>query len=84
MGLITSLIVGGIAGWLTGLLQRGRGYGLIGNIIVGIIGSIVGGWLGGLLFNRDFITGFNPGTILFSVIGAVVVTFVWGLITGRK
>ena len=84
MGLITSLIVGGIAGWLTGLLQRGKGYGLIGNIIVGVIGAAVGGWLGGLLFSQNFITGFNLETIIASIVGAVIVTFIWGQITGRR
>ena len=84
MGILASLIVGGLAGWLTGLLQRGKGYGVIGNIVVGLIGALVGGWLGGLLFNRDFITGFNLETILTSIVGAVIVTFVWGLITGRR
>jgi len=84
MGLITSLIVGGIAGWLTGLLQRGKGYGLVGNIVVGLIGAAVGGFLGSLLFAHNFITGFNLSTILFAIIGAVVVTYVWGAITGRR
>ena len=84
MGLFTSLIVGGIAGWLTGLLQRGKGYGLIGNIIVGVIGSAVGRWLGELLFRENFITGFNIETIVTAIVGAVIVTFVWGQITGRR
>ncbi len=39
-------IIGGIvAGWLTGLVMRGRGYGLIGDLILGIVGGSVGGWL---------------------------------------
>ncbi len=84
MGILVTLVVGAVAGWLTGLLQRGQGYGLIGNIVVGIIGALVGGFLGGLLFSRDFITGFNLETIITAVLGAVIVTFVWGLITGRK
>lgn len=85
MGLIASIVVGGIAGWLTGLLQRGKGYGIIGNIIVGVIGAVVGGWLASLILSGgDYITGFNLTTIIVSVLGAIVVTFVWGLITGRK
>ena len=40
MGIIAALIIGGIAGWLAGLIVRGAGFGLIGNIVIGIIGLI--------------------------------------------
>jgi uncharacterized membrane protein YeaQ/YmgE (transglycosylase-associated protein family) len=43
--LIIWLIVGAIAGWLAGMLVKGGGYGLIGDIIVGIIGGFIAGWL---------------------------------------
>lgn len=42
------LLVGALAGWLAGLVVRGGGFGLVGNIIVGIIGAILGGWLFGV------------------------------------
>jgi uncharacterized membrane protein YeaQ/YmgE (transglycosylase-associated protein family) len=43
-------IVGGIvAGWLTGLVMAGRGYGILGDLIIGLLGGVVGGWLFGLL-----------------------------------
>ena len=45
MGIIAALIIGAIAGWLAGLIVRGAGFGLIGNIVVGIIGALVAGWL---------------------------------------
>ncbi len=44
MGWILYIIVGGFAGWLTGKLFRGEGFGFFTNIIVGIIGGIIGGW----------------------------------------
>ncbi len=44
-GLIIFLVTGAVAGWLAGILVKGRGFGLIGNIVVGIIGSIIGGGL---------------------------------------
>ena len=44
-GLIIWLIVGAIAGWLAGLIVKGYGFGLIGNIVVGIIGAVIAGWL---------------------------------------
>ena len=37
--------IGGIAGWLAGLVLKGSGYGLAGDIIIGILGGFIGGWL---------------------------------------
>ena len=45
MGIIAALIIGGIAGWLAGLIVRGAGFGLIGNIVIGIIGALLATWL---------------------------------------
>jgi uncharacterized membrane protein YeaQ/YmgE (transglycosylase-associated protein family) len=39
--IIIWLIIGGVAGWLAGLLVKGYGFGLVGNIVVGIIGAIL-------------------------------------------
>jgi len=39
------IVVGIIAGWLTGLVVKGRGYGLIGDLVVGLLGGLIGGWL---------------------------------------
>jgi uncharacterized membrane protein YeaQ/YmgE (transglycosylase-associated protein family) len=67
------LIVGLVAGWLAGVLVKGGGFGLVGNLIVGVIGAILGGWLftvigasggGGLL-----------GSIIVATVGAVVLLF---------
>ena len=44
-GLIIFLVIGAIAGWLAGLIVRGFGFGLLGNIVVGIIGAFLAGWL---------------------------------------
>jgi len=43
--LIIWLIVGAIAGWLSGIIVKGGGFGLLGDIVVGILGAFVGGWL---------------------------------------
>ena len=43
--LIVWLIVGAVAGWLAGLIVKGYGFGLIGNIVVGIVGAFIAGWL---------------------------------------
>ena len=45
MGIIAALVIGAIAGWLAGLIVRGAGFGLIGNMVVGIIGALVASWL---------------------------------------
>ncbi|MBL8531434.1 MAG: GlsB/YeaQ/YmgE family stress response membrane protein [Hyphomonadaceae bacterium] len=46
--LIIWILVGAVAGWLAGLVIRGFGFGLIGNIVIGILGAILGGWLFGM------------------------------------
>jgi uncharacterized membrane protein YeaQ/YmgE (transglycosylase-associated protein family) len=72
--LIIWIIVGAVAGWLAGLVVRGFGFGLVGNIIVGILGAILGGWLFGAL---GF--AFLPGiinTIITAFIGAVVLLLI--------
>lgn len=73
------LVIGAVAGWLAGQLMRGRGLGLVGNIVVGIIGAFVGGWLlGGVL--GISIGGGLVGAILNATVGAVVVLAVIGAI----
>jgi uncharacterized membrane protein YeaQ/YmgE (transglycosylase-associated protein family) len=77
LGILTWLIVGVIAGWLAGKVTKGRGFGLIGNMVIGIIGALVGGWLAGALFNiSNPISGFNFTTIIVAFLGAVVVLYV--------
>jgi len=44
-GVIVWLLIGCVAGWLAGLVVKGGGFGLIGNVVVGVLGSLVGGWL---------------------------------------
>ena len=48
-GLIAWIVIGVVAGWLAGVLVKGGGFGLIGDIVVGIIGAFIGGWLAGVL-----------------------------------
>ena len=70
MSFIVFLIVGGIAGWLAGIIVRGRGLGLIGNIIVGIVGAVIAGWLlpkVGLVIGGGIVA-----SIINALIGAVI------------
>jgi uncharacterized membrane protein YeaQ/YmgE (transglycosylase-associated protein family) len=77
MDLIIFLVIGALAGWLAGVIMKGGGFGVIGDIIVGILGSFVGGWLlpkVGLSIGGDF------GGFITAVIGAVILLFVVRLI----
>jgi len=78
MGFIVWLIVGGIAGWLAGLVVRGYGFGIIGNIIVGIVGAFIAGWL--LPRLNIVIGGGTLGEIINAVIGAIILLLIIGLI----
>ena len=82
--IIIILVLGALAGWLAGMVFRGRGLGLIGNIVVGIIGGFVGNWLLPKL-------GVNIDTekawldyVLTASIGAVVLLAVINIIFGRN
>jgi uncharacterized membrane protein YeaQ/YmgE (transglycosylase-associated protein family) len=76
--IIIWLIVGAIAGWLAGLIVKGVGFGLVGNIVVGIIGAVVAGWL--LPRLGILIGGGILGSIINAIIGAVIVLFIVGLV----
>ncbi|MCC6725930.1 MAG: GlsB/YeaQ/YmgE family stress response membrane protein [Saprospiraceae bacterium] len=82
MDLIYTLIIGAASGWLAGLLFKGGGFGLLGNIIIGIVGSFIGFWL----FDKlDISLGTGlVSTILTSAAGAIVLLFVAGLFRGNK
>jgi uncharacterized membrane protein YeaQ/YmgE (transglycosylase-associated protein family) len=78
MGIIIWLIVGAIAGWLAGMVVKGGGFGLIGDIIVGIIGALIAGWLLprlGIFIGGDFI-----GDIINAFIGAVILLIILRLL----
>jgi uncharacterized membrane protein YeaQ/YmgE (transglycosylase-associated protein family) len=65
-GFLVWLLIGAVAGWLAGVIVKGYGFGLFGNILVGIVGAFVGGWIFGAV-------GLSSGSgILGSVIGATV------------
>ncbi len=76
------IIVGLIAGFITGKLMKGSGFGVIGDILVGIVGAVVGGFImrslgysgqGGLLY-----------TVLVAIVGAVLLTLLLRLVTGNR
>jgi uncharacterized membrane protein YeaQ/YmgE (transglycosylase-associated protein family) len=80
MAVLWWIIVGLIAGWATGKIMRGSGYGVLMDIIIGIIGAIVGGWImRGLGFAGQ---GGMIYTILVAIGGAIVLTLLFRLIVG--
>lgn len=72
--LIIWLLIGAIAGWLAGVIVKGYGFGLVGNIVVGILGAIFGGWLFGAL-GLGVSLGI-VGTIIGATIGAVLLLLI--------
>lgn len=68
---IIFLVIGALAGWLAGVIVRGAGFGVLGNIIVGIIGALVGGFVF-RLFGMDPSYGFI-GSVITATIGAIIV-----------
>ena len=77
MGIIIMLVIGGVAGWLAGLIMKGKGAGLLINLVVGVIGAFVGGFLFRLvgLSAHGFI-----GSLITATVGAIVLLFIVGLL----
>lgn len=75
------LIVGLIAGWLAGMISRGRGFGIWGDLITGVVGAFIGG----LLFNFLGINAYGTiGSIVMSTIGAIVLLWIIRMFTGSR
>ena len=82
MDILWWIIVGLIAGFITGKLMKGSGYGALGDIVIGIVGAVIGGFVmralgfagqGGLIY-----------TILVAILGAVILTWVIRFVTSSK
>ncbi|HBS91949.1 MAG TPA: GlsB/YeaQ/YmgE family stress response membrane protein [Erysipelotrichaceae bacterium] len=70
------IIIGILAGFLAGKILRGKGYGLIGNLVIGLIGSYVGEFL----FNTLNLNAIGTlGSLLMSTVGAVAFLFIMQL-----
>lgn len=80
--LLITLLIGGVAGWLAGLAMKGRGFGILGNILVGIVGAFIGTWVLGIF--GIAIGGGILAAILNAFIGAVILLFLIGLVVRRR
>jgi uncharacterized membrane protein YeaQ/YmgE (transglycosylase-associated protein family) len=69
MYILIWIISGIVAGWLTGIVMRGRGFGLLGDLIIGLLGGLLGGWLFGFL-----------GIVATSLVGQVIIAFLGGVV----
>lgn len=85
MGVLAWIVVGLIAGWLAGMVVKGGGFGIIGDIVVGILGALLGGFLASVVFGQgDLVNGINPVSILVAFIGAVLLVMIIRAVPGRK
>ena len=63
------LLIGGVIGWIAGLITRGRGYGLPADIVIGIVGAMLGGLMARVL---GLYIGSSMGMFMLAVVGAVI------------
>ncbi len=69
MALVWFLLIGLCAGWLAGVLMKGGGYGLVGDLVIGVIGALLGGFLFGLL-----------GIAAYGLLGRLVMALVGSIV----
>jgi uncharacterized membrane protein YeaQ/YmgE (transglycosylase-associated protein family) len=75
--LIGALIIGALAGWLAGKIMKGKGFGVIGNIVIGIVGAFIGGFLFSII---GISAGGIIGSLITATFGAVALLYLVGLI----
>jgi uncharacterized membrane protein YeaQ/YmgE (transglycosylase-associated protein family) len=82
MGILATIIVGLIAGWLASLIMKAKG-GLLMDLILGVVGGFVGGWISSL-FGVNLMSGVNITSIITALVGAIIVLFIYRLIFRRR
>lgn len=84
MGILSWLIFGLIAGWLAKFIMPGADPGgWIVTILLGVAGAVVGGFIGTMLGFGD-VTGFNLGSLVLAVVGAIVLLFLYRMMKGSR
>ncbi len=79
--LVYILFVGLIAGFLAGKIMKGKGFGLVGDLVVGVLGAMIGWWLFGMLgIGRYGLLG----SIILALIGALLLLYVVRIVKKRK
>ncbi|MDE1903645.1 MAG: GlsB/YeaQ/YmgE family stress response membrane protein [Alphaproteobacteria bacterium] len=77
-GILVLLLVGLVAGWLAGQIVRGRGFGLVGDLVVGVVGAFIGRWIFGAL--GIFVGMGLIGAVISATIGAVILVAIIRLV----
>ena len=83
-GIIAWIIIGALAGWLTGKIMKGSGYGFFMDMIFGLAGALVGGFISSHLGIGGVGEHGLIVSIIIAVIGAVLLTWLLRLITRNK
>jgi uncharacterized membrane protein YeaQ/YmgE (transglycosylase-associated protein family) len=83
-GLIAWIIIGALAGWITGKIMKGSGFGFFMDMIVGLIGALIGGFLSTHLGFGGVGEHGLIMSIVIAVIGAVLLTLILRLISGNR
>ncbi|AFY87562.1 MAG: hypothetical protein CLLPBCKN_004315 [Chroococcidiopsis cubana SAG 39.79] len=88
--IIAWIVLGLIAGAIAKAIYPGhQGGGILATIILGILGALVGGWLGSVIFPGSAgaaaagVGALTIPSIIFAVLGAIILLFIWGLVTRR-
>ena len=81
VGWISYIIIGAIAGWIAGKIVKGRGSGILMNIVVGVIGALIGGFL--LSFFLDTAAGGWWFTLFTAILGSVILLWALGMVQRR-
>ena len=84
MSIIGWIVLGLIAGFIASKIVEGSGQGFFLNMALGIVGAVVGGFLYSLVLGGEGVTGVNIGSIIVSIIGAIIVLWVYHAVAGRR
>ena len=85
MGLLAWIVVGLVAGFLASQVMKGRGSGLLGDLVLGVVGALLGGFLASALLNiPNAVNGINVPSILVAFIGAMILIALLRAVSGRR
>lgn len=84
MGIISWIVLGGLAGWIASIIMgTNASMGLVANIIVGIVGAMIGGFVFTLLGANDGVTGLNIWSLFVALVGSIVLLWIVKAFRGK-
>jgi uncharacterized membrane protein YeaQ/YmgE (transglycosylase-associated protein family) len=83
VGLIATIVVGLIAGLVASWLMKAK-TGILMDLILGVVGGVLGGWITSLILGVNLVSGFNVTSIVVALLGAILVIFIYRLITKNR